>query len=349
MDISKLLRKWYEKERRDLPWRGISDPYKIWVSEIILQQTRINQGMEYYHSFLEKFPDVFSLARAEISEVLNIWQGLGYYSRARNMHHAARTIVNNYNGIFPENYESILQLKGVGQYTAGAIASIAFNESVPAIDGNVKRVISRVYEIYDNPDKPSGHRRIHEKVLEILRDERPGEINQALMDLGSMVCKPKSPLCNECPLSYICQANIKGIAGKLPVKNRKLKTKNRFFYYCIISCGENLVINLRRGKDIWQLMYDFPLIENNEKIEDDILYKTISRKFFDNEEVIITKVSPEIIHVLSHQRIFTRFIHLGSKTLAKPALSDYMIINKNRINDYPMPRLIHRYLEHHGL
>ncbi|MFW5879947.1 MAG: A/G-specific adenine glycosylase [bacterium] len=349
MDISKLLRKWYEKERRDLPWREISDPYKIWVSEIILQQTRINQGMEYYHSFIEKFPDVFSLAGADISEVLNIWQGLGYYSRARNMHHAARTIVNNYNGIFPENYESILQLKGVGQYTAGAIASIAFNESVPAIDGNVKRVISRVYEIYDNPDKPSGHRIIYEKVLNILRDDKPGEINQALMDLGSMVCKPKSPLCNQCPLSDICLANLKGIAEKLPVKNRKLKTKNRFFYYCIISCGENLVINHRREKDIWQLMYDFPLIETNEKLEEDILYKSISKKFFNKEEVIITKISPEIIHVLSHQRIHTRFIHLVSKSLKNAAFSEYFIINKYKISDYPVPRLIHRYLEHHRL
>ncbi len=345
MDISKLLLNWYKREGRELPWRATRDPYKIWVSEIILQQTRIQQGLEYYYSFIMQFPDVFSLASAEIRDVLKIWQGLGYYSRARNMHEAAKSIVRDHNGKFPGNYSDIIKLKGVGEYTAGAIASIAFGEAVPAIDGNVKRVISRFCGIYDDMAKPSGLKKVREALENLMNHEEPGTFNQALMDLGSLICKPSKPLCRDCPLAEKCKAYNQDIVNELPVKYKKTKNRDRYFYYIIISSGDMVLINQRKKKDIWELLYEFPLIEKEKAMEENRIFDSIRKQFFpEHKKLRIKKISSEITHVLSHQKIHARFIHIETEDFSGPGLSGFTTINSNRINDFPLPRLIDRYL-----
>jgi A/G-specific adenine glycosylase len=345
MYISRLLLNWYKRNGRELPWRETKDPYKIWVSEIILQQTRINQGMAYYNRFIERFPDVQSLANADIQEVLNLWQGLGYYSRARNMHYAAKTITSELNGHFPRNYSEIKMLKGVGEYTAGAIASISFNEPVPAIDGNVKRVVSRLFMIYEDVDKPAGLIKIREKLVEHLDKNNPGTFNQAVMDLGSMICKPVNPECDKCPLSNNCEARRNDRVQELPVKYKKLKSRNRYFYYLIISLGEKILIGQRTKKDIWELLYEFPLIETDRRLEEkEIFNEIITSHLIGKHKVEFNGISDEIIHILSHQKIHARFIHLITDSLPGNFNENYILIKRVEIDKYPLPRLIERYL-----
>lgn len=346
MEISKLLLKWYENQGRELPWRKTSNPYKIWVSEIILQQTRIQQGINYYHSFLKNFPDIFSLAESDISEVLNIWQGLGYYSRARNMHKTARAIAQDYNGSFPSNYKDMLKLKGVGEYTAGAIASIAFGEHIPAVDGNVKRVFSRLYGLYDDLNKPAPMKNLKEMVQQEMNQEEPGKFNQAVMDLGALICKPKNPLCQECPLSQNCVAFKEEIVNELPVKYKKLKNRKRYFYYCIISCNGQILLNQRKKKDIWELLYEFPLIETLKPLSDKSIYDNVNKMFLTGQKKAkISHISSEVIHILSHQRLHTRFIHVDVEAFDTPGLSGFIPVYKEKIDDFPLPRLIDRYME----
>ncbi len=346
MEISKLLLKWYEKQGRELPWRETSNPYKIWVSEIILQQTRIQQGIEYYHSFLKSFPDIFSLAESDISEVLNVWQGLGYYTRARNMHEAARVITYQYNGTFPSNYKDIINLKGIGEYTAGAIASIAFGEQVPAIDGNVKRVFSRLFNLHDDLDKPLAVKNLKNLLQKEMDKDDPGKFNQAVMDLGALICKPKNPLCSKCPLSENCIAFKNEIVNELPVKYKKIKSRNRYFYYCIINCKGQILINRRKKKDIWELLYEFPLIETSKPLSDTSMYDRVKEIFLTGQKrTEISNISSEIIHILSHQKLHTRFIHVEVEKLNTPVLSDFIPVKKEKINDFPLPRLIDRYLK----
>mgnify|MGYP006287262535 CR=1 FL=1 len=346
MEISKLLLKWYEKQGRELPWRETFDPYKIWVSEIILQQTRIQQGVEYYHSFLKSFPDVFTLAGSDISEVLNIWQGLGYYSRARNMHEAARVIVHQYNGTFPSNYKDLKKLKGIGEYTAGAIASIAFGEQVPAVDGNVKRVFSRLFGLQDDLDRPIPMQNLKNLLQKEIDKNEPGKFNQAVMDLGSLICKPKNPLCSECPLSENCTALKNETVNELPVKYKKIKSRKRYFYYCIISCNEQVLISRRKKKDIWELLYEFPLFESSKPLSDKSIYDNVNGMFLTGQKrTVISDISSEIIHILSHQKLHTRFIHVEVEKLNTPVLSDFTPVKKEKINDFPLPRLIDRYLK----
>lgn len=345
MAISNLLLKWYEKEGRELPWRETKDPYEIWVSEIIMQQTRINQGTAYYHSFLERFPDILSLASADIKEVLIIWQGLGYYSRARHMHETAKKIVNEFGGKFPSSYEDILKLKGIGEYTAGAIASISFDQRVPAIDGNVKRVAARIFGIMDDIGKNSTFTNIRKILLREMPANDPGNFNQALMDLGSLICKPLNPVCKLCPINGQCDAYKLGQVNDIPVKYKKVKIRIRHFFYAIIQAEEYILINKRTGKDIWEGLYEFPCFEENRNLSESEIYSKLNQHYFNvNEMFRIGKISTTINHILSHQKILAKFVHLELDELPENLKRKYIPVKKSDIDQYPLPRLIEKYL-----
>ena len=263
MAFADTLIRWYEEHKRDLPWRGENDPYKIWVSEIILQQTRVQQGWDYYLRFIDNFPNVKALAEAEEERVLKVWQGLGYYSRARNMHTAAREIMTKHGGQFPQDYDSILALKGIGKYTAAAIASIAFHLPYPAVDGNVIRIISRIFGICDDVTQPAVVKQITNICETHIDGKQPGIFNQAAMDFGAMQCTPKNPQCGECPFMRECYALHHQLTDILPVKKKKAEQKHRYFHYSVYLCDNHTIIEKRTGSDIWKNMYQFPLIETD--------------------------------------------------------------------------------------
>lgn len=338
---------WYKHQKRDLPWRHTKNPYKIWLSEIILQQTRVKQGMPYYFKFIEQYPTVNDLAGASESEVLRLWQGLGYYSRARNLHACAKTIKEELGGEFPRTFEGLLKLKGIGRYTAAAIASMAFDQPNAVVDGNVYRVLSRVFGLEHDIADSKSTRIFEEKANELITPRSPGEFNQAMMDFGAIQCTPKSPSCAICPMSGFCFAFNNGRQHDLPVKSKKVKVKNRYFSYFIFEHEGKLLMRQRGPKDVWQGLYDFHLEESiTTKSEDEIL------GFLNGQRnLIIQSISTEIKHVLTHQRIFTRFIRvevldLGNfETLAKEkSLKAFEI---EEIRELPKPILIQNFLKEH--
>lgn len=346
MEISRTLKKWYSQNKRDLPWRENKNPYRIWVSEVILQQTRIDQGTDYYLRFIQKFPDIFSLATATIDEVLKYWQGLGYYSRARNLHIAANQLVDEHNGEFPSEYHQILKLKGIGKYTAGAIASIAFNLPFPAVDGNVRRIYTRLYGIEGNTNTYSELTTIEDLVLETIDKEHPGDFNQSLMDFGSLVCKPRNPQCHICPLSEKCSAYSQNRVSEFPAIYKKPKLRTRYFYYLVFTYNEKFFIEQRIEEDIWKLLYQFPLIEENKKLDMSQLITEIEKKFQkENTKFEIESVSNEMKHILSHQRIFARFIEIKiSDPGFLTAKTGIKMIPYQEIINYAIPRLIDRFV-----
>ena len=269
MNFTKILSKWYDKNKRDLPWRRTKDPYRIWVSEIILQQTRIEQGWDYYLRFIEKFPDLHVLASAREEEVLKLWQGLGYYSRARNMHAAAKEIINLHHGKFPGTYEEIRRLKGIGDYTAAAISSIAFGIPSPVVDGNVCRFFSRYFGIGEPADTQKGKTAVREKAKEHISSEHPGDFNQAIMEFGALQCKPV-PDCMTCPLKTGCVAFQQKRIAEFPVKSKKQRVRTRYFHYLLIKTGKgknhSVFLKKRTGNDIWKNLFDFPLIETEKAV-----------------------------------------------------------------------------------
>ena len=261
-DFSKILLKWHEDSiERDMPWVGEKNPYFIWLSEIILQQTRVEQGRAYYNRFVEKYPTIQKLARAHEDEVLRLWQGLGYYSRARNLHETAKYIVNELKGKFPDNYASLLKLKGVGSYTAAAIASFAYGEPIAVVDGNVIRVLARIFGIEQAFDTNEGKKYFQNMAQSLINAPFIAKYNQAIMDFGAMVCKPSQPLCLECPYSNICFAKEKNLIGALPFKSKKLVKKNRYFIFYLEEKKGKISIQKRGGKDIWKGLYQFPHAE----------------------------------------------------------------------------------------
>ncbi len=272
--IAKIIEKWYEENKRDLPWRNSPSAYKIWLSEIILQQTRINQGISYYNKFIEKYPAIQQLAQAPIEDVLKLWQGLGYYSRARNLHITARRITNDCNGNFPSDYKELLSLNGIGEYTAAAIASMAFNIPVAVVDGNVFRVLSRLYGIKTGITSAAGKKLFRLKAQEILNHKKPGIHNQAMMELGALICLPRNPLCNQCPLNMRCYAYKYRLVNELPVKKVNGKTRERYFHYLHISYRGSTFIHKRQQKDIWNSLFEFPLIETSHYIYPEKLHET---------------------------------------------------------------------------
>ncbi len=346
MVISDLLVDWYNREKRELPWRETKNPYKIWVSEIILQQTRVNQGMEYYLQFISEFPDIQSLANSPIDRVLKVWQGLGYYSRARNMHETANQIVKSMNGRFPTNYKALLELKGIGPYTAGAIASLASDQKVPAIDGNVKRVISRYAGIEGDLSKKQNLDLVERTAVKFLENQKPGVVNQALMDLGAMICKPTRPLCHKCPLNNDCSAFRSDRVNEIPYIYKKLKKKIRHFNYFIIKNKQNVLAKKREKNDIWQGLMEFPLIESSSRVPQEKMIELFIEKFGRPAEVCIEFLEGPVKHILSHQDIYAFFtgIHVDEKYFLSCS-QQFEILNINTIDQPAWPRLIERFLE----
>jgi A/G-specific adenine glycosylase len=344
-DWSHKLLKWYEINKREMPWRGISDPYKIWLSEVILQQTRVNQGWDYYNRFTEKYPTVKKLAAASEHDVLKLWQGLGYYSRARNMHHAAKEIATKYKGKFPADYESIRALKGVGDYTSAAISSIAYNLPYPVVDGNVLRVYSRVLGISTPIDSNEGKKKIWEAARELLPGKNPGTYNQAIMELGSLCCTPKNPNCEECPIQSACYAFAHKLTDKLPIKTGKTKVRERYLNYVVITSGTKVLIRHRQGKDIWKGMYDFACIETEKAIPTEKLFKSKEWKdLFATTKPVIEQVSEAYVHILSHQKLNANFIQVKISKPLKIVPEGGIWIEKKKIEKYALPRLIDNYI-----
>ncbi len=345
MDFSEQIIEWYYKNKRFLPWRNCSDTYKIWLSEIILQQTRVQQGLPYFNSFMQKYPTIELLAKASENEVLKLWQGLGYYSRARNMHATAKEIAEKYNGVFPNDYKKILSLKGVGPYTAAAICSFAYNLPYAVVDGNVMRVLSRFFGIRTPLDSSEGKKAFEQLAQELLIEEKAGENNQAIMEFGALQCKPNSPNCNLCPLVDSCFAFNNKMIAELPKKSKKLKIRKRYFEFFIIKNKDKIFIQ-KRKKGIWKGLYQFPLIENIVKKSESTIEKSKEWKKLFAEPIKILKISPIFKHHLTHQTIYARFWHVESKT---ETIAHSKSINKKELKNYPISRLLEKYLENIGM
>jgi A/G-specific adenine glycosylase len=339
------IHSWYSLYKRDLPWRNTNNPYLIWLSEIILQQTRIDQGLAYYTRFADEFPTISDLATASEDQILKLWQGLGYYSRARNLHFTAKYIQQNYNGVFPEDYNSILSLKGIGEYTAAAIASISFNLEYPAVDGNVYRVLSRYFGISEPIDTGKGGKTFADLAKKLINGTNPGMHNQALMEFGALQCTPKNPDCMQCPLNEKCFAFLNHKISELPFKKNKTKQRDRYFNYIVISCKDLTWIRKRVKNDIWKELYEFPLIEtlNEIKIEDLIIQADFQRIIPIANQAIIENASDWKIHILSHQRIHYRFIRIQLTDEIHGA-DDLIRVNKEDIFNFAVPKLLETYL-----
>lgn len=340
------IRGWYDKKKRVLPWRGIRDPYTIWISEIILQQTRIDQGSGYYRRFMEAFPRVEDLASASLDEVLKIWQGLGYYSRARNLHEAARYIMDELGGKIPGTYAGLLGLKGVGEYTAAAIASICFGEPVAAVDGNVTRVIARIFGVEHPVGSAGGKARIRELAGELLDRSNPGDHNQAMMEFGALQCVPGVPVCSACPLSKSCNAYLTGRVVQLPVMRPRRRPVERWIYFYVLRKGTQLLLEKRDSKGIWKSLYQFPAVESDaSKAEDTLLKEELEKLLPGCGPFTIRKVSGTIRHQLSHRTLQARFIHVRPDSFPHPLPERWLVVPADRLNDFPVPRLINRYME----
>ena len=342
--IGRKIIAWYGINKRDLPWRDTSNPYLIWVSEIILQQTRVNQGLDYYYRFTNAYPDIFSLAEANPDDVLKIWQGLGYYSRARNMLVAAKQLRDTFHGKFPETYDRLITIKGIGDYTAAAIASFAFGQAVPVIDGNVNRVIARLYGVQQPINRPSGQRLIRSYAEKLMVRESPGEYNQAVMEFGALQCVPHSPDCAGCILHRDCFARKNNLADILPVKEKTLKITTRYFHYLNIIYCDKTYIKRRPDGDIWTGLYEFPLIETKEEMSVDELYLlTEWKSLLEGRSPHIRSVAPEVTHRLTHRILKIRFYEI---MIDEPLFQGgFMEIPRSDIDRYAVPKVIENYLK----
>lgn len=338
----RIILDWYNVNGRDLPWRRTSDPYLIWLSEIILQQTRVDQGMEYYQRFVERFPDVLSLATANEDEVLRLWQGLGYYSRARNLHQAAISM----NGSFPILYKDVLALKGVGPYTAAAICSIAYGMPYAVVDGNVYRVLSRYFGIDTPIDTTEGKKIFAELAQSLLDVGNPGKYNQSLMDFGALQCTPAAPNCNTCPLQSSCSAFEENKVNQLPVKQHRTKTSDRYFNYLLIRSGENIWLHKRTANDIWRNLYELPLIESPRQLDTaELLHDETFHEITNSlsSDISLTHIA-RVKHVLTHRIIHADFylLYIGD---IEPLPDSYISIPADEWKQYAMPQLIYCFLE----
>lgn len=342
MNFSTKLINWYTVNKRDLPWRSTNNPYYIWLSEIILQQTQVVQGTPYYHAFTSQFPTVYDLANANEEDVLKLWQGLGYYSRARNLHWSAKYIVNELDGVFPDTYKDILKLKGVGDYTASAIASICFNEVTAVVDGNVYRALSRIFGIETPINSTSGQKEFKALAQQLIDKQQPAIFNQAIMEFGARQCKPKNPDCSVCPFKTGCLALKENKIDVLPVKLKKTKvTKKYFNFIVIISKNEKTILEQRVGSGIWQNLYQFPLIET----EKPSTYNNIKSKI-ENLDVLEDMNfdvhlynDTDIIHKLSHQHLYTKFWIVSVDENIENG------IDISNIEDFPVPILIGNFID----
>ncbi len=336
MTFSRKILTWYHINKRDLPWRSTRDPYKIWLSEIMLQQTRVAQGMPYYYRFIEAFPKVEDLANASEEQVLKLWQGLGYYSRARNLHATAKMVANDYKGQFPDTFKMLKSLKGVGDYTASAIASICFNAPEPVVDGNVYRVLSRYFDVELPINSTEGIKYFKELAREVMDAENIRDYNQGIMEFGAMQCVPKNPDCESCPLNESCLALKKDKVAQLPVKLKKTKIRNRYFNYIVFLDGnQNTILEQQKGKGIWQHLYQFPLVESEKKLQLEELEEILIEKDeLPKTESISLYNKDAIVHKLSHQHLYTQF------WMAKTSQQIENAIPWTQIEEYPVPVLV---------
>jgi len=342
MIFSNKLVSWYQNNKRDLPWRNTVNPYHIWLSEIILQQTRVLQGTPYYLSFLKAFPTIEDLANAPEDKVLKMWQGLGYYSRARNLHFTAKDIVNNFGGEFPKDHNKVLKLKGIGVYTAAAITSFAFDMPYAVVDGNVIRVLSRVFGVSIPFDTSEGKKQFQQLAQELLIEKEAAIYNQAIMEFGAIQCKPKSPDCSSCPMQDFCVAYTTNSVAELPVKSKKIKVKERFLHYLLIEQEDHVFLGKRKS-GIWTGLYEFPFLEFPIKMDDkQVMQSDVWSRIFLNSISEVKSVSSEFIHILSHQKIHAQFWHIKASDVV---LEEYELIPKNSLMEFPVSRLTEKYFE----
>lgn len=338
MNFSTKIIHWYNQNYRDLPWRNTTDAYKIWLSEIILQQTRVSQGLPYYNNFIRAFPTVKDLANADEQQILKLWQGLGYYSRARNLHFTAKFVLENYNGVFPNSYEELLKLKGIGTYTAAAIASFSSNEAVAVLDGNVFRVLSRVFNVEYDISQNSSKKYFTELATKVLSETQPNIHNQAIMEFGALQCVPKSPNCIACIFNDSCEAFKLKKVSELPVKSKKVKVTKRFLNYILVKdVSENYEMNKRTENGIWKNLYEFPCIESESEIDENEILRNLNEKYtmksfhyFDTFDVL---------HKLSHQHLNIKFYTIEIEDA----------INKGytfeELKQLPVPIVLHNFIE----
>ena len=342
MTFSNRLIQWYLENKRDLPWRNTTNPYKIWLSEIILQQTRVAQGLPYYERFIETFPTVFDLANASEEQVLKLWQGLGYYSRGRNLHKTAQIIAFDLNGTFPKTYTELLKLKGIGTYTAAAIASFSQKEVVSVVDGNVFRVLARYFDVETDISSATAKKEFTALANEVIDKKRPDLFNQALMEFGALQCVPKKPICSVCIFNESCAALQKKKVDLLPIKLKKTKVTERFFNYLVLEDESgNSLIQQRTSKGIWHNLYEFPLIESEKELSEKEIIEKISTTSFLTNKLISIKPFDEksVLHLLSHQRLKIRFWEIKVDGIIENGMS------KEAVKNFPFPIVIFNFIE----
>ncbi|WP_299758951.1 A/G-specific adenine glycosylase [uncultured Pontibacter sp.] len=347
--FSRTLLQWYGRHKRSLPWRDTTNPYFIWLSEVILQQTRVAQGLPYYERFVAAYPTVHDLAAAPQDEVLRLWQGLGYYSRARNIHHTAQIIVGKYEGKFPGRYEELIKLKGVGSYTAAAIAAFAFKEQVAVLDGNVFRVLSRVFGISDDIAAPASRKIFQKLADELVPANEPDTYNQAIMEFGAIQCTPVMPDCLFCPLQQSCFAFNHGMVQELPVKSKAKAARPRFFHYIVFELEGSFYLRKRLEGDIWQGLYDFYLYESDTKdLPTERLLQELREAGVPVQNAQLQPPAKDYKHVLSHQKITARFYRIKLKAPLKEEVlqeTRLALYNTEKIEALPKPVLISSYLK----
>jgi A/G-specific adenine glycosylase len=338
--FSDKVAEWYALNKRELPWRQTKDPYKIWLSEVILQQTRVIQGTPYYQRFLEKFPTLRHLASASQQEVLRQWQGLGYYTRARNLHKCAQTILAEYGGRFPQSFQELKELPGIGEYTAAAIASISFREPVAVVDGNVYRVLARVFGIDTPINTPEGKKQFFALANDLIDARMPDVFNQAVMEFGALCCTPKNPVCSSCPLRTMCLAAQREMQDQLPVKKNTKKIRHRYVHYFVVRRNKSVLMRKRVEKDIWHGLYDFYSVESSRKNSASRIVQ--NDRFLKKLAVEIVGSTKTYKHVLSHQVIHASFTYVATRR--ETVLSGFKYYSFRKVAELPKPILINRYL-----
>ena len=341
-EFARLLLKWNKRNNRTMPWKGEKNPYYIWLSEIILQQTRVEQGLPYFLRFKDKYPTVKHLAKAPEDEVMKMWQGLGYYSRARNLHHTAKLVHSSLKGKFPDSFIELRKLKGVGDYTAAAIASFAYGEKKAVVDGNVIRVLARIFGIVTPFATTAGKKEFARVAQELIPEENPAEYNQAIMDFGAIVCSPQNPLCTECCFAHICTAYRGGLTAALPYRENKTKVTSRYFTYLLIKTKTAVWVHKRSGKDIWNNLYELPLIETGKPLKRNM--NQVVSEYLGCTDFVIEPDIEETTQLLSHRKIHFRFLKITLPVSASLAIKGAEKISFKKLSQLAFPRTIHLYL-----
>ncbi len=347
MKFSTALINWYQQNKRDLPWRNTQNAYHIWLSEIILQQTRVAQGMPYYFKFVNRFADINNFAEATEDEILNLWQGLGYYSRGRNMLKTAISIKNNFGGVFPTKYKDLIGLIGIGEYTAAAISSFAANEVRAVVDGNVYRVLARFFAIDTAINSTNGKKEFQNLANSLIDIQQPALFNQAIMEFGALVCKPKNPTCNLCSLNLNCIAYQQNKINQLPVKLKKLKIRERYFYFFVVNNNSQIVIKRRDNTDIWAGLHDFPSIETPTLQTIGEVFANPQFNLWFSSGAVISKVGQPIKHLLTHQKIYAHFIEISEFKTNIIKSNNWISVPINQLEKFAQPKLIFTFLKNY--